>query len=58
MQELPWEVSAASVNLTTEATIVCVVVSEAKVAPSCGNNIEEVLAKHLTTCGFKYNLRS
>ncbi|KAK6135438.1 hypothetical protein DH2020_030807 [Rehmannia glutinosa] len=50
------QVSSASVNLTTETAIVWPV-SEAKVAPNWKKDIGEALAKHLTTCGFKSNLR-
>ncbi|XVF44760.1 hypothetical protein PTKIN_Ptkin02bG0149700 [Pterospermum kingtungense] len=50
------QVSSASVNLTTETAIVWPV-SEAKVAPNWGKELGEALARHLTTCGFKSNLR-
>ncbi|XP_011087884.1 copper-transporting ATPase PAA1, chloroplastic [Sesamum indicum] len=50
------QVSSASVNLTTETAIVWPV-SEAKVAPNWKKDIGEALAKHLTSCGFKSNLR-
>ncbi|KAL0422379.1 UNVERIFIED_CONTAM: Copper-transporting ATPase PAA1, chloroplastic [Sesamum latifolium] len=50
------QVSSASVNLTTETAIVWPV-SEAKVAPNWQKDIGEALAKHLTSCGFKSNLR-
>lgn len=50
------QVSSASVNLTTETAIVWPV-SEVKVAPNWQKDVGEVLAKHLTTCGFKSNLR-
>ncbi|CAK9163122.1 unnamed protein product [Ilex paraguariensis] len=49
-------VSSASVNLTTETAIVWPV-SEVKVAPNWQKELGEELAKHLTTCGFKSNLR-
>ncbi|KAL6494572.1 hypothetical protein OROGR_031372 [Orobanche gracilis] len=51
------QVSSASVNLTTETAIVWPA-SEAKVAPNWKTDIGEALAKHLTSCGFKSNLRS
>ncbi|KAL6517640.1 Polyamine N-acetyltransferase 1 [Orobanche minor] len=50
------QVSSASVNLTTETAIVWPA-SEAKVAPNWKKDIGEALAKHLTSCGFKSNLR-
>ncbi|PIN00183.1 Cation transport ATPase [Handroanthus impetiginosus] len=50
------QVSSASVNLTTETAIVWPL-SEAKVAPNWRRDIGEALAKHLTNCGFKSNLR-
>ncbi|KAK4401879.1 Copper-transporting ATPase PAA1, chloroplastic [Sesamum angolense] len=50
------QVSSASVNLTTETAIVWPV-SEVKVAPNWQKDIGEALAKHLTSCGFKSNLR-
>lgn len=50
------QVSSASVNLTTETAIVWPV-SEAKVTPNWQKQIGEALAKHLTSCGFKSNLR-
>ncbi|XP_042010152.1 copper-transporting ATPase PAA1, chloroplastic-like [Salvia splendens] len=50
------QVSSASVNLTTETAIVWPV-SEAKVAPNWKKEIGEALAKHLSSCGFKSNLR-
>ncbi|KAI3445732.1 hypothetical protein Pfo_002397 [Paulownia fortunei] len=50
------QVSSASVNLTTETAIVWPV-SEAKVAANWRKDIGEALAKHLTSCGFKSNLR-
>ncbi|XP_057976558.1 copper-transporting ATPase PAA1, chloroplastic isoform X2 [Malania oleifera] len=50
------QVSSASVNLTTETAIVWPV-SEAKVVPNWKKQLGEALAKHLTTCGFKSNLR-
>ncbi|KAL7582821.1 hypothetical protein Lser_V15G46032 [Lactuca serriola] len=49
-------VSSASVNLTTETAIVWPV-SEAKDSPNWQKVLGEELAKHLTTCGFKSNLR-
>ncbi|KAG5526010.1 hypothetical protein RHGRI_032335 [Rhododendron griersonianum] len=50
------QVSAASVNLATETAIVWPV-SEAKVVPNWQKCIGETLAKQLTSCGFKSNLR-
>ncbi|XP_052193142.1 copper-transporting ATPase PAA1, chloroplastic isoform X2 [Diospyros lotus] len=50
------QVSSASVNLTTETAIVWPV-SEAKVIPNWQKHLGEILAKHLTSCGFKSNLR-
>ncbi|KAK4378596.1 hypothetical protein RND71_000458 [Anisodus tanguticus] len=50
------QVSSATVNLTTETAIVWPV-SEAKVVPNWQKELGEVLAKHLTTCGFKSNVR-
>ncbi|XP_057494523.1 copper-transporting ATPase PAA1, chloroplastic isoform X2 [Actinidia eriantha] len=50
------QVSSASVNLATETAIVWPV-SEAKVIPNWQNQLGETLAKHLTSCGFKSNLR-
>lgn len=50
------QVSSASVNLTTETAIVWPV-SEVKVVPNWQKDVGEVLAKHLTSCGFKSNLR-
>ncbi|KAK4476895.1 hypothetical protein RD792_016059 [Penstemon davidsonii] len=50
------QVSSASVNLTTETAIVWPM-SEAKIAPNWQKEIGEALAKHLTSCGFKSNLR-
>uniref|UniRef100_A0A5B7C100 HMA domain-containing protein n=1 Tax=Davidia involucrata TaxID=16924 RepID=A0A5B7C100_DAVIN len=50
------QVSSASVNLTTETAIVWPV-SEAKVAPNWKEHLGETLAKHLTSCGFKSNIR-
>ncbi|XP_062176671.1 copper-transporting ATPase PAA1, chloroplastic [Alnus glutinosa] len=50
------QVSSASVNLTTETAIVWPV-SEAKVTPNWQKQLGEALAKHLTSCGFKSNLR-
>lgn len=48
--------SSASVNLTTETAIVWPV-SEAKDALNWQQQLGEALAKHLTSCGFKSNLR-
>lgn len=50
------QVSSASVNLTTETAIVWPV-SEAKDVPNWKTHLGEALAKHLTSCGFKSNLR-
>lgn len=50
------QVSSASVNLTTETAVVWPV-SEAKVLPNWQKNLGVELAKHLTSCGFKSNLR-
>ncbi|KAF7127454.1 hypothetical protein RHSIM_Rhsim11G0136600 [Rhododendron simsii] len=50
------QVSAASVNLATETAIVWPV-SEAKVVPNWQKCIGETLAKQLTSCGFRSNLR-
>ncbi|KAI8027527.1 hypothetical protein LOK49_LG02G03001 [Camellia lanceoleosa] len=50
------QVSSASVNLTTETAIVWLV-SEAKVIPNWQKQLGDTLAKHLTSCGFKSNLR-
>ncbi|XVF01573.1 hypothetical protein REPUB_Repub04eG0100700 [Reevesia pubescens] len=50
------QVSSASVNLTTETAIVWPV-SEAKVVPNWQKELGEALARHLTSCGFKSNLR-
>ncbi|CAL2277631.1 unnamed protein product [Prunus armeniaca] len=47
---------SASVNLTTETAVVWPV-SEAKVTPNWQKQLGETLAKHLTNCGFKSNLR-
>ncbi|KAJ8572524.1 hypothetical protein K7X08_009035 [Anisodus acutangulus] len=55
LESLP-QVSSATVNLTTETAIVWPV-SEAKVVPNWQKELGEVLAKHLTTCGFKSNVR-
>nr|GME13753.1 copper-transporting ATPase PAA1, chloroplastic [Ipomoea batatas] len=49
-------VSSASVNLTTETAVVWPV-SEAKVVPNWQQQLGEELAKHLTSCGFKANVR-
>ncbi|XP_073029172.1 copper-transporting ATPase PAA1, chloroplastic-like [Primulina eburnea] len=50
------QVSSASVNLTTETAIVWPV-PDAKIAPNWRHDLGEALAKHLTNCGFKSNLR-
>ncbi|KAL5705266.1 P-type Cu(2+) transporter [Ranunculus cassubicifolius] len=49
-------VSTASVNLATETAIVWPV-TEAKAMQNWQQQIGETLAKHLTNCGFKSNLR-
>lgn len=48
--------SSASVNLATETAIVWPV-SEAKDVPNWKQELGEMLAKHLTNCGFESNLR-
>ncbi|GAB2292000.1 Polyamine N-acetyltransferase 1 [Dionaea muscipula] len=50
------QVSYATVNLTTETAIVWPV-SEAKAAPNWQRKVGEMLAKHLTSCGFQSNIR-
>lgn len=50
------QVSSASVNLATETAIVWLV-SEAKVVPNSQQELGEMLAKQLTSCGFQSNLR-
>lgn len=50
------QVSSASVNLTTETAVIWPV-SEAKDVPNWQTQLGEALAMHLTTCGFKSNLR-
>uniref|UniRef100_A0A3Q7ER36 HMA domain-containing protein n=1 Tax=Solanum lycopersicum TaxID=4081 RepID=A0A3Q7ER36_SOLLC len=50
------QVSSATVNLTTETAIVWPV-SDAKVVPNWQKQLGEALAKHLSTCGFKSNVR-
>ena len=50
------QVSSASVNLTTETAIVWPI-AEAKSVPNWQKELGEELAKHLTNCGFKSNLR-
>ncbi|KAL2476898.1 copper-transporting ATPase PAA1 [Forsythia ovata] len=50
------QVSSANVDLATETAIVWPV-SEAKVAPNWRKDLGETLAKHLTSCGFKSDLR-
>ncbi|GMH21062.1 hypothetical protein Nepgr_022904 [Nepenthes gracilis] len=50
------QVSSAAVNLTTETAIVWPV-SEVKAARNWQQHLGEVLANHLTSCGFKSNLR-
>lgn len=50
------QVSSASVNLATETAIVWLV-SEAKDVPNWRQELGEMLAKHLTNCGFESNLR-
>lgn len=55
LESLP-QVSSATVNLTTETAIVWPV-SDAKVVPNWQKQLGETLAKHLSTCGFKSNVR-
>lgn len=50
------QVSSASVNLATETAIVWLV-SEAKAVPNWRQELGDMLAKHLTNCGFESNLR-
>lgn len=50
------QVSSANVNLASETAIV-LPVSEAKVVPNWRQELGEVLAKQLTSCGFQSNLR-
>ncbi|GAB4853227.1 Polyamine N-acetyltransferase 1 [Ancistrocladus abbreviatus] len=50
------QVSSATVNLTTETAIVWPA-SEAKAVPNWQRQLGEMLAKHLTNCGFQSNLR-
>ncbi|KAF3657254.1 Copper-transporting ATPase PAA1, chloroplastic [Capsicum annuum] len=50
------QVSSATVNLTTETAIVWPV-SEVKVVPNWQKQLGETLAKHLSTHGFKSNVR-
>lgn len=50
------QVSSATVNLTTDTAIVWPV-SEAKTAADWQRQIGEMLAKHLTNCGFQSNMR-
>ncbi|KAF5448501.1 hypothetical protein F2P56_029029 [Juglans regia] len=50
------QVSSANVNLVTETAIVWPV-SEAKVIQNWQQQLGEALANHLTSCGFKSNLR-
>ncbi|KAL4351606.1 hypothetical protein GQ457_06G002560 [Hibiscus cannabinus] len=50
------QVASASVDLATETAMVWPV-PEAKATPNWQNELGEALAKHLTTCGFKSNLR-
>lgn len=50
------QVSAASVNLTTETAVVWPM-SKAKVEPNWRKQLGEALAKHLTDCGFTSTLR-
>ncbi|KMT01492.1 hypothetical protein BVRB_9g214990 [Beta vulgaris subsp. vulgaris] len=54
--ETQTQVSSASVNLATETAIVWPV-SEAKDVPNWKQELGEMLAKHLTNCGFESNLR-
>ncbi|KAJ4951596.1 hypothetical protein NE237_028428 [Protea cynaroides] len=50
------QVSSASVNFATETAIIWPV-KEVKVAQNWQQQLGETLAKHLTDCGFKSNLR-
>ncbi|GAB2219429.1 hypothetical protein Droror1_Dr00007064 [Drosera rotundifolia] len=50
------QVFSATVNLTTDTAIVWPV-SEAKTAADWQRQIGEMLAKHLTNCGFQSNMR-
>lgn len=50
------QVSSASVNLTTETAVVWPV-SEATSVPNWKKHLGEILAAHLTNCGFTSNLR-
>ncbi|KAM7279550.1 hypothetical protein ACFE04_006684 [Oxalis oulophora] len=50
------QVSSATVNLATETAIVWPV-SEAKVASNWQKDLGEELAKHLTNCGFKSDVK-
>ncbi|KAI4342086.1 hypothetical protein MLD38_026744 [Melastoma candidum] len=50
------QVSTASVNLTTETAVIWPK-SEAKTVPNWQKELGDALAKHLTSCGFKSNLR-
>ncbi|XWS39723.1 hypothetical protein CRYUN_Cryun18bG0079200 [Craigia yunnanensis] len=51
------QVSSASVNLTTETAIVWPVSEADIVVPNWQKELGEALARHLTSCGFKSNLR-
>ncbi|CAN4110572.1 unnamed protein product [Withania somnifera] len=55
LESLP-QVSSATVNLTTETAIVWPV-CDAKVVPNWQKQLGETLAKHLSNCGFKSNVR-
>ncbi|CAL5358326.1 unnamed protein product [Camellia sinensis] len=50
------QVLSASVNLETETATIWPV-SEAKVMPNWQKHVGEILANHLTSCGFKSNFR-
>ncbi|KAL9231810.1 hypothetical protein vseg_006981 [Gypsophila vaccaria] len=50
------QVSSATVNLATETAIV-LPATEAKVVPNWRQELGELLAKHLTNCGFETNPR-
>ncbi|CAI9765364.1 unnamed protein product [Fraxinus pennsylvanica] len=54
--EAQLQVSSANVDLATETATIWPV-SEAKVAPNWRKDLGEALAEHLTSCGFKCNLR-
>ncbi|XP_020526220.1 copper-transporting ATPase PAA1, chloroplastic isoform X2 [Amborella trichopoda] len=51
------QVSSASVNLATEIAVVWAI-PEVQVTQNWQQHLGEILASHLTSCGFKSNLRS